>query len=107
MSVELKKTNYKYGFVTKINSDTFDKGLNEDTIRAISNKKNEPKFLLDYRLEAFSIWKKMKEPSWAHLNYPKIDYQNISYYSAPKSSKKDGPKSLDEVDPELLKLLKN
>ncbi len=106
MSVELKKTNYKYGFVTKINSDTFDKGLNEDTIRAISNKKNEPKFLLDYRLEAFSIWKKMKEPSWAHLNYPKIDYQNISYYSAPKSSKKDGPKSLDEVDPELLKTFK-
>ncbi len=104
MSVSLKKdeTNYKYGFVSKVESDTLKKGLNEDVVRHISNKKNEPKFLLDYRLKAFNLWKKMKEPSWAGLEYSKIDYQNMSYYSAPKSKAK-GPSSLGEIDPELLK----
>ena len=105
MSVSFRKDDksYKYGFVTNVASDTIKKGLNEDTIRFISDKKNEPKFLLDYRLKAFSMWKKMKEPTWAKLDYPSIDYQNISYFSSPKSQSKNKPSSLDEVDPELLK----
>ncbi|MBK9284255.1 MAG: Fe-S cluster assembly protein SufB [Sphingobacteriaceae bacterium] len=93
---------YKWGFTTDIDSDTFKPGLNEDVIHALSKKKNEPQWLLDYRLNAFKAWKNMKEPDhWAHIPYPKIDFQNISYYSAPK--KKPELKSLDEVDPELLK----
>ena len=90
---------YKLGFETLIQSDTFAKGLNEDVIRAISAKKDEPSWLLDFRLKAYAKWLKMEEPSWAHLNYPKIDYQNIAYYSAPKKALD----SLDEVDPEILK----
>ena len=92
---------YKYGFVTDIEQDIIPPGLNEDVVRIISDKKNEPKWLLDWRLKAFKSWKKMKSPNWSMLNYPDIDYQQISYYSAPKAKKK--LKSLNEVDPEILK----
>ena len=92
---------YEHGFITQIESDTVPPGLNEDTIRMISAKKNEPQWMLEKRLTAFAHWKTMQEPEWAHLHHPKIDYQAISYYSAPKK-KGDGPKSLDEVDPILL-----
>ncbi len=92
---------YQHGFVTDIESDTVPPGLDEDVIRLISSKKKEPQFLLDWRLKAFRHWLTMREPSWAHLRVAPIDYQAISYFSSPKS-KKDGPKSLDEVDPKLL-----
>src|SRR5512143_4341327 len=92
---------YKYGFVTDIESEKAPKGLSEDTVRFISAKKNEPEWMLAWRLEAFKRWQTMREPTWARVDYPKIDYQNAYYYSAPK--KKDGPKSLDEVDPEILR----
>mgnify|MGYP000076531915 FL=1 len=91
---------YKYGFVTDIEQDTIPPGLNEDVIRVISAKKGEPDWLKDWRLKAYKNWKKMKNPSWANITYPSIDYQSISYYSAPKEKKE--LKSLDEVDPELL-----
>ncbi len=91
---------YKYGFVTDIEAETIPKGLNADIIRLISKKKGEPDWLLDYRLKAFEFWQTMKEPVWAKLTYDKIDYQDLYYYSAPKQ--KVAPKSLDEVDPELL-----
>lgn len=91
---------YEHGFVTEIDSDTVAPGLNEDVIRLISTKKNEPEWLLEWRLKAYSQWCKMQEPTWAHVQYGPIDYQAISYYSAPR--KKAGPKSLDEVDPKLL-----
>ena len=90
---------YKYGFVTDIEQDTLPPGLNEDVIRSISAIKSEPKFMLDWRLQSYEKWLNMVEPAWAKVDYPQIDYQAISYYSAPK--KKD-LKSLDEVDPELL-----
>ncbi len=93
---------YKYGFVTDIEADTVPPGLNEDVVRLISAKKEEPAWLLEWRLKALHYWQKMKEPTWANVHYQKIDYQAISYYSAPKQ-KKDGPKSLDEVEPELLR----
>lgn len=92
---------YKYGFVTDIESDTIAKGLNEDVIRLISGKKNEPEFLLNFRLKAYKQWLKMTEPTWPHVHYPAINYQDIIYYSAPKLQKK--LKDLNEVDPELLK----
>ncbi|MBJ3784487.1 Fe-S cluster assembly protein SufB [Devosia sediminis] len=92
---------YKYGFETEIESDVIPPGLTEDTIRFISAKKDEPQWMLDWRLEAFRRWQTMEEPNWAKVHYPKIDFQAISYYAAPKSFK--GPKSLDEVDPELLR----
>ena len=92
---------YKYGFVTDIAADTAPKGLNEDIIRLISRKKGEPEWLLEWRLKAFEFWQTMTEPSWAKLSYEKIDYQVLYYYSAPKQ--KAAPKSLDEVDAELLK----
>lgn len=93
---------YKWGFITDIDSDTFAKGLNEDVVRALSAKKNEPEWMLEFRLKAFRHWLTMKEPNhWAHIPYPKINFQDISYYSAPK--KKPELKSLDEVDPELLR----
>jgi len=92
---------YKYGFVTEVETDTLPKGLNEDTIRAISAKKNEPQFMLDFRLKAYHRWLEEKAPEWANVSYPPIDFQNISYYSAPK--KKPTLNSLDEVDPEVLK----
>jgi Fe-S cluster assembly protein SufB len=94
-------TEYKYGFVTDIDADNAPKGLNEDIIRFISAKKNEPAWMLDYRLTAFRHWLTMEEPDWAHVSYQKPDYQDIIYYSAPKPKKV--LKSLDEVDPELLK----
>ncbi len=93
---------YKYGFVTDIEADSVPPGLNEDVVRLISAKKEEPAWLLEWRLKALHYWWKMKEPTWANVHYAKIDYQAISYYSAPKQ-KKDGPKSLDEVEPELLR----
>ncbi|GAB1387700.1 Fe-S cluster assembly protein SufB [Melaminivora sp.] len=92
---------YQHGFVTDIESDSLPPGLDADTIRAISRKKNEPQFLLDWRLAAFQRWQAMELPDWAHLNIAPIDFQALSYYSAPKSLK-DKPKSLDEVDPKLL-----
>ncbi|MCW2307428.1 Fe-S cluster assembly protein SufB [Rhodobium gokarnense] len=91
---------YKYGFVTDIESEFAPKGLNEDVVRFISAKKGEPDWLTDWRLEAFRRWQTLKEPSWAKLGYPPVDFQDLYYYAAPK--KKEGPKSLDEVDPELL-----
>jgi Fe-S cluster assembly protein SufB len=91
---------YKYGFVTDIESDVIPRGLSEDVVRLISAKKEEPDWMLDFRLRAYRTWLKMTEPTWAHVQYPPIDYQNIIYYSAPKVSEKK--KSLDEVDPELL-----
>ena len=93
---------YKWGFVTDIAADTIPRGLNEDVIRLISAKKNEPEWLLEWRLKAYRHWLTMTEPTWANVHYPKIDYQDIIYYAAPKT-KTDAPKSLDEVDPELLK----
>ena len=92
---------YRHGFVTDIESDTVPPGLDEDVVRLISRKKGEPQFLLDWRLKAFRHWQAMQEPKWAYVKYPPIDFQAISYYSAPKQ-KTDGPKSLDEVDPKLL-----
>jgi len=92
---------YKYGFVTDIESERAPKGLDEDTVRFISAKKNEPEWMLAWRLEAFRRWLTMREPKWARVEYPKIDYQDIYYYAAPK--RKPGPKSLDEIDPEILK----
>jgi Fe-S cluster assembly protein SufB len=92
---------YEHGFVTDIESDTLPPGLNEDVIRVISAKKNEPEFLLEWRLKAYRRWLKMSPPEWAHLGIDPIDYQAISYFSAPKSEK-DKPQSLDEVDPKLL-----
>jgi Fe-S cluster assembly protein SufB len=91
---------YKYGFITDIETDKIPNGLSEDVVRLISAKKNEPEFMLNFRLKAYRRWLEMKEPNWPHLQYPPIDYQNISYYSAPKQQ--DKKKSLDEVDPALL-----
>ncbi len=98
---KLIKQDYEHGFSTDIESDTIAVGLNEDVVRFISARKDEPEFLLEWRLKAYAKWQEMKEPEWADLNYPKIDYNGISYYSSPKSMK-DHPKSLDEVDPEIL-----
>ena len=92
---------YKYGFISPIESDLAPKGLSEDTVRFISLKKDEPEWLLDWRLEAFRRWQTMEEPKWARVSHPPIDYQDIYYFAAPKSS--PAPKSLDEVDPELLR----
>ena len=92
---------YKYGFTTDVETEMIRKGLDENIVRTISRKKEEPEWLLDFRLKAFQYWQTMKMPTWAHLNIPPIDYQDIIYYAAPKQ--KEGPKSLDEVDPELLK----
>ena len=97
----LVKQDYKYGFVTDVEAESAPPGLNEDIVRFISAKKNEPSFLLEWRLKAYRHWLTMKEPTWPHVHYPPIDYQNAIYYSAPKK-KGDGPKSLDEVDPKLL-----
>lgn len=98
--INITENDYKYGFSTDIETEVISKGLNEDIVRLISAKKNEPEWLLEFRLKAFRHWQKMKMPTWAHLNIPHIDYQNIAYYAAPR---KNTPKSLDEVDPELLK----
>src|SRR5579862_4691965 len=90
---------YPYGFVTEIEADTIPRGLNEDVIRLISAKKDEPAFLLEWRLKAYRRWLTMSEPHWANVTYPAIDYQDVIYYSAPKTAKPLA--SLDEVDPEL------
>jgi len=97
---EVTQGEYKYGFVTEIETEIIDKGLNEDVIRIISAKKEEPEFMLNFRLEAFRKWQKMRMPNWAYLKIPPIDFQEISYYAAPKKQPKY--ESLDEVDPELL-----
>lgn len=98
---EIVSSEYKYGFVSDIEQEIAPKGLNEDSIRLISSKKNEPEWMLEWRLAAFEKWKTMIEPKWPNVSYPKIDFNDISYYAAPKT--KVSPKSLDEVDPELLK----
>jgi Fe-S cluster assembly protein SufB len=104
LKIELENKEYEYGFYTDIESDTFPIGLNEDIVRAISLRKEEPKWMTDWRLEAFRAWEQMKEPEWANVHYEKPDFQAISYYSAPKSKAKY--ESLDEVDPELLETFK-
>ena len=98
---EWAEREYKYGFVTDIETDSVPPGLSEDVIRVISAKKQEPEFMLEWRLKAYRHWQTMKEPTWANVKYPPINYDEIIYYSAPKQNK-DGPKSLDEVDPKLL-----
>lgn len=101
----LIKKEYSAGFVTQIESDTLPPGLDETVIRFISAKKDEPEWMLEWRLKAYRAWREMTEPTWAHISYPKIDFDQISYYSAPKSFS-DKPKSLDEVDPQLLETYK-
>lgn len=101
MTAEFNSKDYKYGFTTPIESEVFAKGLSEEIVRAISAKKNEPEFLLNFRLKAFAKWKEMKEPHWLNADYPAIDYQNLSYYSEPKS--KPRLENLSEVDPEILR----
>lgn len=104
MSTEMllkERAEYKYGFTTDVEMERLPKGLNEETIRAISKKREEPQFLLNFRLKAFKRWQEMKEPKWHNVNYPPIDYQEICYYSAPKTKKK--LESLNEVDPEILR----
>ena len=98
---EVTTGDYKYGFVSDIDTEVIHRGLDEETVRIISAKKNEPEWLLEFRLKAFRHWQTLEMPAWPHLNIPPIDYQDIIYYAAPK--KKEGPKSLDEVDPELMK----
>ena len=98
---DVTESDYKYGFVTDIDTDIIPVGLSEDVVRLISEKKGEPQWLLDFRLKAYRHWLTMTPPEWGHLNMPEIDFQAISYYAAPVA--KEGPKSLDEVDPELLK----
>ncbi len=98
---EISNEKYKYGFTTDVHTEIMDRGLNEDVIRMISAKKGEPEWLLDFRLKAYNYWLTLEMPKWAHLDIPEIDYQNISYYADP-TVKKDGPKSLDEIDPQLM-----
>jgi len=102
---DVVKEPYKYGFVTDIETEKIEKGLNENIIRLISQKKEEPKYLLDFRLKAFKKWQKMEEPDWAGLGYGKIDYQDIIYYSAPKQKEKIS--SLMKLIPNFLRLLTN
>ena len=105
MSEEVKqyiKSEYEAGFVTDVESATIPPGLNEDVIRLISLKKQEPEWMLEWRLKAYRAWEQMEEPDWAHVTYPKPDFQALSYYSSPKSMEENRPQSLDEVDPELL-----
>ena len=103
MSAEqsFEATEYKYGFVTDVETETLPKGLNEEIIAAISSKKHEPSWMLDFRIKAYRKWQEMKEPRWANVQYPPIDYQNITYFSAPKKRPKLG--NLTEADPEVLK----
>jgi Fe-S cluster assembly protein SufB len=104
LKVELETKEYEYGFYTELDSETFPVGLNEDIVRAISQKKGEPEWMTNWRLEAFRAWQEMTEPEWANVHYEKPDFQAISYYSAPK--KADPNKTLDDVDPELLAMYK-
>src|ERR1700736_6874314 len=103
--LEITNREYKAGFVTDIESETIPAGLNEDIIRTISAKKNEPEFMLEWRLKAYRRWLTMKEPHWGNVQYPAIDYNSLVYYSAPKSVKP--LQSLDQVDPELLRTYEN
>src|SRR6266581_5613938 len=98
---QMAKQEYKYGFVSDLDEDIAPKGLNEDIVRLISRKKKEPEWFLEWRLRAYRHWLTMKEPHWSNVTYPPIDYQDIIYYSAPRG--KNAPKSLGEIDPELLK----
>ena len=98
---EVTSSEYKYGFTTDIESDTIQKGLSEETIRIISKKKNEPEWMLEYRLNAYKAWLEMEEPDWANISYDKPNYQDISYFSAPKQ--KPVLDSLDDLDPEMKK----
>ena len=101
---EVAHKKYEYGFSTDVQTEIIERGLNEDVVRLISSKKEEPEWLLEFRLQAFRYWQTQKQPSWPHLKMPEIDYQAISYYADPtKGMQKDGPKSLDEIDPELMK----
>ena len=101
---EVAHKKYEYGFSTDVQTEIIERGLNEDVVRLISSKKEEPEWLLEFRLQAFRYWQAQEQPSWAHLKIPEIDYQAISYYADPtKGMKKDGPKALDEIDPELMK----
>ncbi len=102
LKVELENKEYEYGFYTEFNYDSFPAGLNEDIVRAISKKKDEPEWMTEWRLDAFRIWKEMEEPEWANVNYEKPDFQSISYYSAPVQA--DPNKTLDDVDPDLLEM---
>jgi Fe-S cluster assembly protein SufB len=104
LKVELENKEYEYGFYTELDSETFPIGLNEDIVRAISNKKEEPEWMTEWRLEAFRAWQEMEEPEWANVHYEKPNFQAISYYSAPK--KADPNKKLEDVDPELLAMYK-
>jgi Fe-S cluster assembly protein SufB len=104
LKIELENKEYEYGFYTDLDSETFPIGLNEDIVRAISLKKEEPQWMTDWRIEAFRAWQDMIEPEWANVHYEKPDFQAISYYSAPK--KADPNKTLDDVDPELLAMYK-
>ena len=99
---KLIRKDYEAGFITAIESETIPPGLDEDVVRLISSKKGEPDWLLEWRLKAYKAWRGMPEPGWAHVNVPPVDFGALSYYSAPKSMQ-DGPKSLEEVDPELLR----
>ena len=99
----LAEEKYKYGFTTDVHTDIIDRGLTEDTVRLISEKKGEPAWLLEFRLKAYRHWLTMEMPTWAHLRIPEIDYQSISYYADPTAQKKNAPKSMEEVDPELIK----
>ncbi|MCA9415547.1 MAG: Fe-S cluster assembly protein SufB, partial [Candidatus Omnitrophica bacterium] len=101
MLEDLARKEYKYGWSTEIESDTVPPGLNEEVIRLISDKKEEPRWLLEWRLKAYRHWLTMEEPKWQNVHYPPIDFQAVSYYSAPKQ-KGERPKSMDEVDPKLL-----
>ncbi|MCQ2083760.1 MAG: Fe-S cluster assembly protein SufB [Bacteroidaceae bacterium] len=100
---ELSDEKYRYGFTTDVHTDIIDRGLDEDTVRLISSRKGEPGWLLDFRLKAYRHWLEMPMPQWAHLDIPPIDYQNISYYADPTVKKKEGPKSTDEIDPQVMK----
>ena len=100
---EVAEKKYEHGFTTDVYTEIIDKGLNEDIIRIISAKKNEPDWMLEFRLKAFRYWQTLEQPEWGHLQMPEIDYQAISYYADPLAQKKDGPKSVEEIDPELMK----
>lgn len=99
---EISEEKYKYGFTTDVHTDVIDRGLTEDTVRLISERKGEPEWMLEFRLKAYRYWVTMEMPTWAHLDVPEIDYQNISYYADP-TVKKEGPKSVSEIDPQVMK----
>lgn len=99
---EISEEKYKYGFTTDVHTDVIDRGLTEDTVRLISERKGEPEWMLEFRLKAYRYWLTMEMPTWAHLDVPEIDYQNISYYADP-TVKKEGPKSVSEIDPQVMK----